>query len=117
MGKHWIQERGDFYGAVPIPSKCPVTGTRTCQRKNCQHYRYSDLARDLDERCAHSAAVAAAVDRQQRELDFHAATQVRDWHRAEQLALAAREDNKLTAAERDVWCERLDAASREITGG
>ena len=57
------------------------------------------------------------MDRQQRELDFHAATQDRDWHRAEQLALAAREDNKLTAAERDVWCERLDAASREITGG
>ena len=61
--------------------------------------------------------MATAVDRQQRELDFHAATQVRDWHRAEQLALAAREDNKLTAAERDVWCECLDAASREITGG
>ena len=57
------------------------------------------------------------MDRQQRELDFHAATQVHDWHRAEQLALADREDNKLTAAERDVWCERLDAASREITGG
>ena len=117
MGKHWIQERVDFYGAVPIPSQCPLTGTPTCQRKDCQHYRYSDLARDLDECCAHSAAVAAAVDRQQRELDFHAATQDRDWHRAEQLALAAREDSKLAAAERDVWCERLDAVSREITGG
>ena len=56
-------------------SRALLAATRTCQRKDCRHYRYSDLARDLDERCAHSAAVAAAVDRQQRELDFHAATQ------------------------------------------
>ena len=105
-----------FLGYQTI-SRALLAATRTCQRKDCRHYRYSDLACDLDERCAHSAAVAAAVDRQQRELDFHAATQDRDWHRAEQLALAAREDNELTAAEREVWCERLDAASREITGG
>ena len=80
-------------------------------------HSYSDLARDLDERCAHSAAVAAAVDCQQRQIDSYAATQNRHWHRAEQLALADREDNKLTAAEWDVGCERLDAASWEITGG
>ena len=69
MGKHWMQEWVGFYGAVPIPSKCPLTGTRTCQRKDCRHYRYSDLSRDLDERCAHSARWPA-VDRH-REIDFH----------------------------------------------
>ena len=50
----------------------------------------------------------------QRELDFHVATNTLDWDRAEQLALDALQDRTLTAAERDAWRARLDAALRGI---
>ena len=43
---------------------------------------------------------------QRRERDFHAATHALDWHRAEQLALAALQDRDLTDTERDAWRER-----------
>ena len=54
------------------------------------------------------------LDRQRRERDFHAATHALDWHRAEQLAVAALQDRDLTDAERDVWRERRAAARRGI---
>ena len=50
------------------------------------------------------------LDGQRRERDFHAATHALDWHRAEQLAVAALQDRDLTDAERDVWRERRAAA-------
>ena len=52
--------------------------------------------------------------RLQRELDFHVATNMLDWDRAEQLALEALQDRTLTAAERDAWRVPLDAARRGI---
>ena len=54
------------------------------------------------------------VRRQRREQDFHSATHALDWHRAEQLALAALQEGELSAAERDAWRERRDAARRGI---
>ena len=51
---------------------------------------------------------------QRRERDFHAATHALDWHRAEQLAVAALQDRDLTDAERDAWRERRAAARRGI---
>ena len=62
MAKHWIQEWLDWLSAVPIPSRCPITGLLHCERKDCRYYLYSDDARDLGERCAHPDAVAAVVD-------------------------------------------------------
>ena len=106
----------DHSGAVPIPSRCPITGDPRCLRNSCHHYRPDLFTIGIGERCAHCDAVAAAVDRQQRELDFHAATDTLDWSRAEQLALAALQDRELTEAQRAVWRERLDVASRK-TGG
>ena len=37
-----------------------------------------------------------------------------DWHRTEQLAVAARQDRDLTDGERDAWRERRAAARRGI---
>ena len=52
------------------------------------------------------------LDGQRRERDFHAATHALDWHRAEQLTVAALQDRDLTDAERDAWRERRAAARR-----
>ena len=41
---------------------------------------------------AHPDAVAAGDAPRQRELDFHAAAAAGNWHRAEQLAIAALQD-------------------------
>ena len=41
---------------VPIPRRCPVTGTRHCHRAGCRHYRGEG-----EGRCAHPEAVAAAT--------------------------------------------------------
>ena len=54
------------------------------------------------------------VERWRREQNFHAATHALDWHRAEQLAVAALQEGELGAAERDAWRERRDAARRGI---
>ena len=54
------------------------------------------------------------LDGQRRERDFHAATHALDWHRAEQLAVAALQDRDLTDTERDAWRERRAAARRGI---
>ena len=44
------------------------------------------------------------VERWRRERDFHDATHAGDWHRAEQLAVAAlRDGDRLSADERDAW--------------
>ena len=117
MAKHWIQEWLDWLSAVPIPSRCPITGLLHCERKDCRYYLYSDDARDLGERCAHPDAVAAVVDPRQRELDFHAAATAGNWHRAEQLTLAALQDRDLSDAERYAWRERRDAARRGLARG
>lgn len=109
-----IQHHLDSASAVPIPSRCPKTGLSHCERKNCRYYQYSDDARDLGERCVEPSAVAAGGDRQQREQDFHVATDTLDWHRAEQLALAGLQDADLTAVERDAWRARLDVVTRKI---
>ena len=49
-----------------------------------------------------------------RDLDYHAAANAGDWHRAEHLALAALQDRDLSDVERDAWCERRAAARRGI---
>ena len=54
------------------------------------------------------------VRRRRREQDFHSATHALDWHRAEQLALAALQEGELSDAERDAWRERRDVARRGI---
>lgn len=54
------------------------------------------------------------VDRRQRELDFHVATNTLDWDGAEELALAALQHRTLTSAQRYAWRARLDAALRGI---
>ena len=55
------------------------------------------------------------VDRGSREQDFHAATNALDWRYAEQLALAAlRDGDRMSAAERDAWRERRDAARQGL---
>ena len=61
--------------------------------------------------------MAAGVDRQQREQAYHAATNMLEWRRAEQLALAVLQDCTLTDAERDAWRARLDGVIRKIEGG
>ena len=53
------------------------------------------------------------LDRWHQERDFHTATNAGDWHRAEQLALAALQHD-LTDTERDAWRARLDATRRGI---
>ena len=108
----------DHSGGVPIPSRCPITGGPRCLRNSCHHYYHPDIFTiGIGERCAHCDAVAAAVDRLQRELDFHAATNTLDWRRAEPLALAALQDRELTDARRAAWRERLDVASRKAADG
>ena len=90
------------YGAVPIPSRCPILDD-CCIRHSCHHYRHDDLTHDLGERCAESNAVAAAVDRHQREIEYRGAANTDQWHRAEQLAKAALQDREMTDAQRDAW--------------
>ena len=41
---------------VPIPRRCPVTGTRQCHRDGCRHYRGEG-----EGRCAHPEAIAASA--------------------------------------------------------
>ena len=105
------------YGEVPIPSRCPITGAPRCLRTSCHHYRPREFVREIGDRCAHPDAVAAAVDRQQREFDYRVAANTRRWVRVEQLALAALKDRELTDAQRDAWRARLDVASRKAAGG
>ena len=57
-------------------------------------------------------------DGQRRERDFHDAIHALDWHRGEQLALAALQEADLSDAERDAerdaWRVRRDAARPAI---
>ena len=54
------------------------------------------------------------LDGQRRERDFHDAIHALDWHRGEQLALAALQEADLSDAERDAWRVRRAAARRAI---
>ena len=54
------------------------------------------------------------VRHRRREQDFHSATHALDWHLAEQLARVALQEGELSAAERDAWLERRNAARRGI---
>ena len=118
MHDHWMQDWFDRYGAVPIPSRCPIEGIVDCIGSGCRyHHPYKDLARHRTGLCSHPDAVEAAVDSRQRELDFHVATNTLDWHRAGQLALKALNDSNLTEGALDVWRERFDAVRRGIAGG
>ena len=45
MHDHWMQDWFDRYGAVPIPSRCPIEGIVDCIGSGCRyHHPYKELS-------------------------------------------------------------------------